>query len=134
MNPAVTDKLVRTLLNYAREQARCKISGPNYDTFTANEIVKNIDNFNNEILEEVNADPENLDSIIDKVKDYFFNVNDTINDFIKSKRSKMTGNPYEKLPSNLYKGLLYGGKRYKTTKRKHTKKSRKSRKNRQTRK
>jgi len=121
------------LLNYAREQVRCKISDPNYDTFTANEIVENIDNFNSEILEKVNADPENIDSIIDKVKNYFFNVNETINDFIKSKRSKMTGNPYEKLPSNLYEGLLDGGKRYKTTKRKHYKKSHKSRKSRRTR-
>ena len=131
MNPEVTDKLVGTLLNYAREQARCKISGPNYDTFTANEIVKNIDKFNDGILEEVNAHPENLDSIIDKVKYYFFNVNDNINDFIiKSNRSKMTDKPYEKLTSNLYEGLLDGGKRYKTTKRKHYKKSRKSRRTR----
>lgn len=125
MNQEVIPKLFSTLLRYAREQSRCKLSGPNYDEAKLTEVVKKIQVFSDGIMVEID-DPDKLDGIIDRIEEYFTDINEEIDYFIKSKRLSSPTKPYERLPKNLYKGLLDGGKK---TKRKHYKKSRKSRRN-----
>ena len=135
MNQEVTTNLFTTLLNYAREQSRCKLSGPNYNKDKLIEVIKRIDVFIDDILVEVNENYEHLDNkIIEKIQDYFADINHDIDIFNKSKQPYEPSKLYTDVSSDLDKMKItynYGGKKTKRNhyKRNHYKKSHKSRRN-----
>jgi hypothetical protein len=131
MNKEVTTKLFITLLNYAREQSRCKLSGINYNKDKMIEIINKIDVFIDEILVEVNENYKQLDyySIIKKIQEYFADINIDIDAFNKPKRPYEPSKLYTDVSSDLNKMKTtynYGGKK---TKRNHYKLNKRSRRN-----